>query len=134
MSESKGVEFGSMFITGDLEESGIWVDYSGGFRIRIAPLSSRLFLKEIGKAKRDIKGVIDDEASPEMMEKLIEPVSRHILKGWENLNVGGKPYPYSPENSLALLKSSADFYREVVALSSNRQRFLANKLEADAGN
>lgn len=123
----------------DRSESGIWVDFDQGIRLRIARLGNtkyESFLREkqaetlVTRGRRRRQKLDLDQGS----DILKEAVARFVLVDWQNIDDGdGKPIPYSWEKALEFFKDPSldEFYKFVIDTSTTVDLYLREDV-ADA--
>jgi hypothetical protein len=127
----KGVKFSSFVTDEHLEEDGVWIDYSSGFRVKIARFGNKKFQAYMrGKSRHELREISTGNIESEAAETMIrDGIAQFVLLGWENLlDDNGKPIQYSVERARELLKTK-DFLREIVELSQQRELFQQAKKE-----
>lgn len=115
--------------------SGIWREYGGGLRLKIAPLGNKGYDEEIRKLTReDLKAIRrGDDARVEAAVKTA--MSRHVLVGWEGLtDDDGQPVPYSHEKALELLRGSYEFFKDIQRIAAELAGEKAALMEDSEGN
>lgn len=115
-------------------ESGVWVDYEAGIRLKIARMNNPAFEAFVrAKQRPKIRGFRANKATDDELNELTrEAVARHVLVGWENVeDDDGNLIPYSPEKSLEFLKDPAlsDLYQFVVLQASDAAAYRAEATE-----
>lgn len=121
---------------------GVWVDMAeydplyGDFRVKVRPLDNpeqRAFYNRLMKPhyKRARDGVPDMEVIEVMRRR---SVAHHVVTDWENGKRGGEPLPYTPENCEDTFKSFERFYRHILKIASEEDRFLVCRQEELKGN
>lgn len=121
------------------ESSGVWVDYEGGIRLKIARMNNPAFEKFItDRQAPNISRYRKSKQSDAERDKLIEEATANtILLDWENLeDESGATIPFSPAKALEFFRdpSLRDFYRFVLMEASSADNFKKEALEQAAGN
>jgi hypothetical protein len=138
-----GFNLGTLFIDEGVSKSGIWVDYMGGARLKVASSSSYVYKAVIAKLYKKSRLQLDD-SNPNnyrlIQEITAEAMAEAVLLGWENINWPNpdgtvtENIPYTKElGKKALL--GADAFREFVAEQAARPGlFHASVVEEAVGN
>ena len=113
------------FTDPELEREGVWVDYRGGSRIKIARIHNPNFTRAYDAAIKPHKrkqraGTLETEVETTIFCKCI---SKTILLDWEGFTKNGKPWKYSAENAYQLLEDKIDFRNEVVEFATTEEIF-----------
>lgn len=123
--------------------SGVWIEVpkAGNFRIRVARMNNpayEAFVREKTGGRLLRKLASDGPASQQAQDALRvvtrEAVARHVLLGWENMELNGVTVPYSPEKALELFNQAPDFFEFVLDEAGNIENFRNDTLEAVKGN
>lgn len=123
----------------DAENEGVWIDYEGGLRLKIARLQNEAHEQFMLEKRRQVQtkkrvGADADISRAVIKELTIESMARHILLDWDNMVEGGKRIEYSVEEATRLLTEVPEFYRLVEEESMNIENFRAHAEETDRGN
>jgi len=116
------------------ENEGVWHDFEGGLRLKIARLSNdghqQFMLDKRRKIQQSNRFGAGTEVSKSELKKLtIESMARHILMGWECMVENGVTLVYSVDEAIRVLTKYPKFYRIVEEESMDDANF---KLESDA--
>ena len=132
-----GFNFGDLMTDESAAKDGVWVDFYGGSRLRIASTHSPSYKSKLTKLARANRLILDD-SNPENYEAVqkitAEAIASTVLLDWEGIHWpnpdGTITYnvPYSPKLGMqALLKSDKfrDFVTEEAGRVSNFKKDLA---------
>ena len=111
-----------------LEREGVWVQF-GDAKLHIARINNPDHQAAFAARLRPYRGTTVPEGK--QREIMLETMVDHILLGWEGIEFGGKPLPYSRENALMALQIS-DFADQVVALAPEHENFQAQQAKEAA--
>lgn len=123
--------------------TGVWIQVpkAGNFRIKVARMNNpayEAFVREKtgGRLLRKLAsdGPQSQQAQDTLRAVTREAVARHVLVGWENMELQGKPVAYSPEQALAIFDLAPDFLDFVMEEANNIENFRAETLDALAKN
>jgi len=125
-----------------IAESGTWVDFDLGIRLRIAQMPNPAFEREMRRLgrpyMRQIKTArLEDAAANPILERItVEAIAKTVLVGWEHLEDDDGPVPYSPEKALEYLSDPAygELLRFVRAVASEAAYFRAEAQKDAEGN
>jgi len=118
------------------EEDGIEVDIGDGATLRVARIGTKAYNKVINKLFTANKRALDlkNDAAAELSDRLMaEAMAKTILKGWDGIEDGGKPLPYSIENAQRLLMIK-DFRALVFEKANDFEAYKAAVEEDVSGN
>jgi hypothetical protein len=110
------------------EQEGVWMDYLGGSRVKIARLGNANFENIFNRKmapyrKQERKGTL----STDIQTKIVcECASESILLDWEGFTKDGKPLKYSKLAAKELLEASVDFRNDMVELAGEQAAFHAD--------
>ena len=119
------------FADPEAEKEGVWIDYRGGSKIKIARLGNSKFRRlQSAKLKPHLRkyreGTLDDELETNI---LCEVIAKTVLLGWEGFDKGGKPLKYSEKAATDLLIEHMDFRNDIVDLATKEENFFAEVVE-----
>ncbi len=96
-------------VTHDGKEIGwVWIFAGPGHQATI-DLGNRLAKKNLAVRKAQEQAQVNgkkwkpDDEDPEQIRKENASLITSRLLGWTEINLGGKPFPYTPENALSIL-------------------------------
>lgn len=115
------------------QEKGVWIDFGGGARFKLASLSSKLFQKDFQARIAPYKNVGRDIPEDEQEQVMIDCLSKHIVLDWEGVFDGEKPFKYSKDNCKKLLNEIPKVRDMIINEAQKLQNFKAKTLEATAG-
>lgn len=131
-----GFDLDSLFSNPEMEIEGVWVDFFGGSRLKIASTDSQLYKARLAKLAKKHRLQLDsdnDESIRLVSEITAEALADTVLLDWERINIDGqKNAKYTKElGKKALLNSSKfrTFVEENAADYSNFQ----DELKEDVG-
>lgn len=135
--EKKGFRFSNFETDDDLENDGVWIPYTSGFRLKLARIGCPAF-KEfmIKRGKPHMRGIEAGDLDNEVAEGLMkDALAETIIKDWEGLlDDEDNEIPYDKETARKMLDIARDFYEEVYELAKQRAHFKSEKLEGTAKN
>jgi hypothetical protein len=88
----------------DLSKTGVWVDFGGGARMKIASFSNEDFATDFTKRTSPWTKMGVDVPSAEQESIMIDLLAKHILLGWEGVFDGDDVLEFNLENASKLLK------------------------------
>ena len=118
----------------EVETEGVWQNYGGGLRVKIARMSNpkyEEYLREQTKPhmRRLRSGNLENDVIEEITQKAM---ARYILLNWEGLkDENDQEIPYSEKKAFELLSDPKykDFYRDISDMSQDRSLFRSQALE-----
>ena len=123
-------EFQKRFRTNPkLAEEGVWVDFGGGIRVKIARFSSKKSMGARRRLEKPYRGVSARTGNlpPDLAEKItIEQMAEAIVLDWEGVSYREQEnFPYSVENALTILSDPeyADFKDQCASVSLDAEPF-----------
>lgn len=111
------------------EIEGVWVDFDGETRFRIASVNSSRYRKALDSALDSAKKGRRTLSDSDREAALSAAYADAILVGWEGLTEGGAVLPYSKEAALTLMQDCPAVRDFVFMESTKHENFLAEKLE-----
>ena len=116
------------------ENEGVWHDYDGGLRLKIARLNNedhqQFMLEQRRKLNQSQRFGVGGEISKAELKRLtIEGMALHILVGWECMVEDGKTLAYSLEEAVRIITKYPKFFRLVEEEAMDDANF---KIESDA--
>jgi hypothetical protein len=121
----------------DKEESGVWVDFGEGIKVKVRRLKSRASQdarKELDKpfANEIRRGKLSTDVAEDL---LIKQIAWGVIADWQGVDdENGTPLPYSREAAYQILKKLPDFRDEVFAVSVDSEGFKAQDNADAVGN
>lgn len=122
-----GFFFGDLMVDDDLSKEGVWVDFYGGSRLKIASTNSPAYKSKLTKLARANKLILDD-SNPENYEAVqritAEALATTVLLDWQGIHWpnpdGSVAYniPYNPKLGMQALKT--DKFRDFVVEEAGR--------------
>lgn len=107
-------------------EEGIWVDFYGDSRLKIASSDSPKYNSYLARLARQNRIKLDDE-NPQYFQLIqditAEAKAKHILLDWENIKINGKKTPYSWEVGKQALLNSPKLREFVDEFASDFRNF-----------
>lgn len=130
---------GSLRIDPKKDTEGVWFDYHGGIRLRIARHDNPKFTEAMRLSLKPHQHAIDTKTlSDETAGRITrQHVAKFILVGWENItDDAGNQVPYTPEKAFEYLSDPnlRDFLNDVLSFSKQAEAFREDKLKELAGN
>ena len=123
----------------DLEEGGVWVDYSDGLQVcvrRMNSLKSRETRRRLEKPYT--KGFRGQDMPETLQEELLnKQLAEAIVVDWKGVPDPDNPdkmLPCTPENVLKVVQAFPDFRDDILSASMERATFQAEELKAAEGN
>lgn len=132
-------DINSMKTDRNAENDGVWIDYEGGLRLKIARLNSEkhqqaMIAKQREFRKRRRLGNTTEISAEALRRLTCESMADNILLDWENMVEGGKAIEYSRAEAIRLLHDVPEFYRLVEDEATNVENFRAEIEENELGN
>jgi hypothetical protein len=128
------MKLGSLKLDTAKESDGVWFDYIGGIRLKIARMGCPLYRSvaaELGAQDLDVIQTGDTKSKRfDTIQKKI--AARSLLKGWEHLEDDeGNAIEFSVEKAEELLldEELGHLYDFLIVQSNNLERFLRGKEE-----
>ena len=116
----------------DLANDGVWMPMHDDAEMKIASSGTDNVAYSAAVREAVMKpNLIGDGPPPEDMR---DAAADHLVKGWKNLTLGGKEFPYSKENARALLRDFAPIYNFVINRAGDYQKFRADQMDVMEGN
>lgn len=133
------MDIGKTFGTSkELETEGQWVPLDDtGCRIKIlrsnCPEARALHFKEMQKIKH-LTRTVGQPYFDAMRRIGLKILSEVTVANWENVEMDGKPLPYSKDNAKKLFERYPDFADMVASLTETADVFKSEELELEAKN
>jgi len=134
---AKGFRFSNFTTDADKESEGVWIDYTGDFKLKICrigcPAFKEFMLKRGKPHMRSMEaGSLDPNIADDLMK---DALAQTIIKDWKGLlDDKDEEIPFSTETARQLLDTPGDFYDEVFTLAKQRENFKIDKTEGTAKN
>lgn len=132
VNNNDGFTLEDEFFDKDLSAEGVWVDYLRGSRFKLASIENRNYKSALAKLAKRNRVLLDstNDDNFELVQRItIECLAKHVLLGWENVNIGGvKNAPYTVALGVTALTGSSklrDFITEQASLAVNFQKEVA---------
>ena len=139
VAEKVGFYIGELFTDQNMEEDGVWINFHGNTRLRIASYDSPKYKAELTRlAKRNkliLDDVTEDDASRKGMERIVqEATAKHILLDWEGIEVKeqGTADPYTAQLGMLVLRNSSKFRKFVEKEADDYTNFQRTAEEEEA--
>jgi hypothetical protein len=117
-------EISSTFMDEVSSEGGVWVDFYESARLLIASTESPKYRAALAKLARANKVRLDSEPHPDNVKLTThitcKAMAEHVLLGWENILMGGKPIEYTKQQAYDILIKSPQL-RDFVADQAGTQ-------------
>lgn len=107
------------------DESFIMLAFAGVTNKKYQRLLQAKYKKNRGKIKRGNLDADDDR------EILADVYSQAVVMGWENLNIGEEPLPYTTDNAKKVLMDYPIFFEEIVQAASDTENFKSASNDED---
>lgn len=125
------MEINKAFTDPEIEKEGVWIDYRGGSKIKVARIGNPNFsrvnaAKMKPHRKKQRAGTLDEETETRL---LCEVIAETVLLGWEGFTDGDKQFKYSKQNAIDLLTKHIDFRNEVVEFATTEEIFHREEVE-----
>ena len=121
------VKFNSLFGSDPKKETeGVWVEFAPGFKIKLARIGHPEYTDYLQKLMKPYKRQLRNDSLPAEIAKncVKKALAKHIILGWEGLiDDLEKPIDFTAEKALELLKSSDDFFNEIIEMAKEREVF-----------
>lgn len=134
-----GFDISRMRTDQSAENDGVWIDFEGGLRLKIARLNNDHHQEYMMNLRRKYQKTkrMGEEAeigSSKLRELSVEGMVECILLGWDNMIEEGKAISYSKEEATRLLTEYREFYRLVEEEAANIDNFRAETEAEELGN
>ena len=108
-------------------EQGVWVDFEGDTRFKIASLHSRRFelkLSDLMKPYRSpaLRHKLDDQDF--MLNLRTIAMAESVLIDWEGIEYNGEPLPFTIENAKSLLTQAPEIRKWIEDEAGKREQYL----------
>ena len=123
-----GFNFGDLMVDTDASKEGVWVDFFGGSRLKLASTHATAYKAKLTKLARQNKLILDD-SNPDNYEAVqkitAEALATAVLLDWENIhwpNADGTVIyniAYTPKVGMQALLGS-DKFRDFVVEEAGR--------------
>lgn len=112
----------------DSEQNGVWVDYLGGSRLKVARTNNSKYRNFLSMKYKQHRMVIDrgGRDGDALAEKIsLEAFARHILLDWEDVVINKKSVAYTWEIGLKAMTEFGDFKADVETFGNDSELFSA---------
>lgn len=117
-----------------LKQQGVWVDFGGGARVKIAAFDNEDFATNFRKMIEPYAKMGQEVPEEEQKRIMVHCTARYVILDWEGMFDGDAEFPYSVENAERLL-NEIEFVRDrIFAEARKYQNFRAQTLEGTAKN
>lgn len=118
----------------NLEENGVWVDYSDGVRVQLRRLNSAKSRETRRRLEKPYtKGFRGQDMPESLQEELLnKQLAEAIVMDWEGVPDPENPsqmLPCTPENVLKVVIAFPDFRDDIIAASMERATFQQEQLK-----
>jgi predicted glycosyl hydrolase (DUF1957 family) len=110
------------------ENEGVWTEFAAGIELLIArarnPRYNECIRDKTEHIKVDLRN--EDFDKDEFADLLLQVRAETILLDWKNIEENGQSVPYSSAKAMEYFRNPGlkDFYKFVVAVSENADRFM----------
>lgn len=122
-----------LFADAKKEQEGVWVDFYAGSRLKIASTEAKEYKAELANQARKHKLQLDSDNKDFfdlITELTCEALSKHVLKGWEGINIGDQEnVPYTPAVGKEMLQKSAPLRAFVEEAAGDHKTFREQVVE-----
>lgn len=128
------MDFEAVYCVNESKASeGVWVNLVSGARIKVAKLGTVKYQNALMRHTRKYQAQIRvNRLDAETMNEItIKTLAECILLDWEDIEIGGKPFPYNQKNAVFLMTRSSDF-RTDVENSANNMELFQDQVDLDA--
>lgn len=137
MSDKKGFDLLSLAPDDNMAENGVWLEFFGGSRLKIAKAQNtkhQAFMNKAYKVNRR-KLDMEDKNADKLAEDISrEAAARYLLKDWEGISINGEMKAYSYELGIEAMKLVPELKSEVDEQSRRLQNFQISDEEEDLEN
>lgn len=122
-----GFNFADLMVDDTLSKEGVWVDFYGGSRLKIASTNSSAYKSKLSKLARANKLILDD-SNPQNFDAVqritAEALATTVLLDWEGIHWPGADgsvtynVPYTPKLGMEALR--VDKFREFILDEAGR--------------
>lgn len=128
-----GIEITHMARDKSLEEQGRKIELGSGGAIWVRPAFYRPYQEAIRRIQRENgiaiqNGMFDDEAANDLVG---EAVARHLVTGWEGIEMNGEPLACTPENAERVFELAPDFLDMVVRAANDHAAYRRRDIQRD---
>ena len=104
-----------------LEQNGVWVDFIGASKIKIASLDNPHYLQRLLQARKDRTLNLEDDSfiSEDARHALAQIYVDTILLDWEGFSENGEALPYSKDKALEVLLSIKPLFAAVTKAAND---------------
>ena len=113
---------------------GVLLTYRGKTKVRLARMNNTAYQTTLQKLYQANKHTIDSktaEGEALAIRCTLQAAAKCVVKGWENMTIGGEEIPYTPKAALYLLQNSEDFKRWVETEARRTENYFKVSTEAD---
>jgi hypothetical protein len=124
----------SLFLDDEVGESGVWVNFYNGSRLKIASSENPKYKAYLSKLARHHKLQLDqanDDSTALVQEITAEALAKHVLLDWEKVTLGGQEnVKYTPELGKQALLSAPKLREFVIDQANDTENFRRKQVEA----
>jgi hypothetical protein len=115
----------------DKETDGVWQDLGDGIEMLIARIGNPKYQKLFQRlSKPHRKAIRRGSLKEDVAEKLmIECMAETVLLGWKNVEMDGKPLPYSKENAIKILTEFKDLKDYINDFANEMEAYMQEDAE-----
>ena len=112
-----------------LKTEGVWIDFGGGARIKLASFDNVGFTEAFRKAIKPYADLNRDVPEAEQLNIMCVAMAHHIVLDWENIFDGDKELKHSAAASEKLLKELEPIRDRILQESRNLSNFKQKKVD-----
>lgn len=118
----------------DKKSQGVWIDFGGGARFKIASFDNQDFANEFRQMLQPYQKLGQEIPRGEQTRILVHCMARHIVLDWEGVFDGDEELPYSEENAKRLLSEIEFVLDRIIEEAKRLENFRKEKAEEIEGN
>jgi hypothetical protein len=130
------MELSERIVDSNLEESGVWMDYYDGSRIKVASVRSKRFRETKERIEKPYERLIRRDILPKDKKEELEArtIAEGLLIDWEGFLNHGEELPYSKEMAYKLVKSQSWFRLDILTMAADEAAYRKEDVEEVAKN
>lgn len=124
---SEGFNIDELFVNPQSETEGVWVEFYGGSKLKVASMDSKPYKAKLAKLARQHKLKLDED-NPEYFDLIqaitVQALAEHVLLDWEGIHLEGKQnIPYTVELGVKVLAGSSKVRSFVEEMAGDYKTF-----------
>lgn len=118
----------------DAKAGGVWIDFGGGAKFKIAAFDNPAFSDAFRKATKPYNDLGKEIPDDDQVDILSRTMSQFIVLDWKGVYDGKKVLEYSTENAFRLLVELEWIRSKIIAEAQKLENFRAKAREKTEGN